>query len=143
MVICKGSLHHIPNVGEALKEIRRALKPGGVLVLSEPCRDNRFWRAIDLAYIKRSRHFSEVHSPFRSKDLEALLSANGFTIRATRPFGFLAFPLCGLAYLFPLMRYMPFNTVLTRWLIRFDELILKIPLVRDFRWHLVVYANRV
>lgn len=48
-VICTNSFHHYPQHLAALKEMRRVLKPGGVLVLVDPRKDHLFgWAAIDL-----------------------------------------------------------------------------------------------
>lgn len=48
-VICTNSFHHYPQHLAALKEMRRVLKPGGLLVLVDPRKDHLFgWAAIDL-----------------------------------------------------------------------------------------------
>lgn len=48
-IICTNSFHHYPQHLAALKEMRRVLKPGGVLVLVDPRKDHLFgWAAIDL-----------------------------------------------------------------------------------------------
>ncbi len=48
-VICTNSFHHYPDHFLALCEMRRVLKPRGLLVLVDPRRDHLFgWAAIDL-----------------------------------------------------------------------------------------------
>lgn len=39
-VLCSGVLHHLPDLSGALPEIRRVLKPNGILFAREPNRDN-------------------------------------------------------------------------------------------------------
>ncbi len=44
-VVCTNSFHHYPQHFPALREMRRVLKPGGVLGLVDPRKDNVFGRA--------------------------------------------------------------------------------------------------
>jgi len=45
-VVCAFSvLHHIPNVSHVLQEAFRVLKPGGLLLIREPCSSMGDWRA--------------------------------------------------------------------------------------------------
>ena len=48
-IVCTNSFHHYPNHFASLQEMRRVLKPGGLLVLVDPRQDNIFGRmAIEL-----------------------------------------------------------------------------------------------
>lgn len=49
-VLCSGMLHHLPSLALALPEIRRVLKPGGILIAREPNEDNFAARQPELAF---------------------------------------------------------------------------------------------
>lgn len=143
MVICKGSLHHLNYPDKAIKEISRILKKDGFLIVSEPCRDNIIWRKMGLLYVKFSKRFSNHHRLFYSKTLKRMMAQNGFEIQKIRYLGFIAFPLCGIAHQFPIMKFIPFNCVFTKILIKIDEIFMKMPLVKEFYWHIIIYSRKI
>jgi ubiquinone/menaquinone biosynthesis C-methylase UbiE len=143
IVICKGSLHHLTNPEDAIKEIWRVLKKNGLFILSEPCRDNVFWHNVGVAYTKLSRNFSNHHHLFYSNLLKKIIMNNGFTIQRIQYFGFVGFPLCGIAYQLPIMKFIPFNYTLCKILIRLDKSFSKIPLLRRFNWHIIIHSKKI
>jgi 2-polyprenyl-3-methyl-5-hydroxy-6-metoxy-1,4-benzoquinol methylase len=50
-VLCWGVLMHIPEVGRAVRELARVVKPGGALVVSEGNTDS--WEAVALRVVKK------------------------------------------------------------------------------------------
>jgi len=142
IVICKGTLHHLAEPHKAIKEIYRILKKEGTLLISEPCRDNFIWRNIGLIYTKYSKHFDSRHRLFYAGELMEMLSQNGFKIQKTRYLGIIAFPLCALAYLFPVMKFIPFNDYVTRVLIKIDEKIIRALFIKKFHWHIIIRSQK-
>ena len=60
-IFLQGGLHHVkPSLDLVISEISRILKPGGVLIASEPANDN--W------LIKKVRHWQYYHSHHQGND---------------------------------------------------------------------------
>lgn len=102
-VLCAEVLEHVPEPLQALKEIRRVLKPNGYLVMSTPL----------LMYLH-----NEPHDFYRytNHGLAHLLKQAGFTIESIEPSGaFFSFvqgtiatTLIGLTYRIPLLSQLVF-----------------------------------
>lgn len=142
-VVCRGSLHHVPVPEKGLKEIWRVLKKGGSLIISEPCADSLLLRLPRKLFIKKSDRFEDSHRSFTSRELFHMLRGAGFSIQKKKKFGFLAFPLCGMSDILPIMKFLPFNKVITRLLIFVDKALASIPLVNNESWHIIIKSLKV
>ena len=90
IVICSSVLYHqwVKDVAGALREMRRVLRPGGLLLLNVPA--FRFLHsAHDDAVMTAHR--------FKRKEIKRLLLGNGFTIRQLTYWTTLLFPLAVVA----------------------------------------------
>ncbi len=143
-VVCRGALHHAASLPETLAEIRRVLRPGGRLRLSEPGADSFLLRIPRARWRHDSDHFDEAHLALHLRETCNRLQECGFDVERQRKFGFLAFPLCGLSDLLPVLRKLPAGVAsfLTQGLILFDAACARIPLVRHESWHMIVRARR-
>lgn len=145
-VVWRGSLHHMPSVSGALEEVARVLKPGGYLLLCETCNDSLMLRALRQAYLafytRVSDNIEKNHPSFRSPELLCLIQRAGLAIRKVQRFGYLAYPLGSMPEYIPLMRYVPFNVALTRFLIRLDHLAARTPGVRSQAWAITILAQK-
>lgn len=142
IVFCRGSLHHLPNPITAIQEIYDKLKPGGFFVLSEPCDDSLLLRLPRKIFREKSGRFTLGHKAFRSNEITEMLCNCGFKIKSMRNFGLLAFPLCGLSDILPLMRFLLFRKALTKTLILFDEIAARTPLLKKQCWHIMIKAQK-
>jgi SAM-dependent methyltransferase len=73
LATCLGVLHHIPNAGHVLREIARALKPGGIFLLREPILTMGDWR-------KPRRGLTRNERGFPLAWLDEKLAAAGFRV---------------------------------------------------------------
>ncbi len=74
VVICHHALEHVPEPWEALREMRRLLKPGGRLGLWVPCEKERRYRRFDPAEPNHHLYSWNVQS------LGNLVTEAGFTV---------------------------------------------------------------
>lgn len=90
-VILRGTLHHVPDIDQALQELHRTLRQGGTLILHEPCGDSLL---VQWGRRKLSRRHERY---FRTREIEEYLVGNGFVCTVKRRTGYMAF---GFSYLF-------------------------------------------
>ena len=136
VVVVQGALHHArPVLADVLGEIHRILRPGGVLVGSEPANDHPLTHAFREWQYRRSA--MQGNDPdeegFDRAELAACLGAAGLRLDRYRQFGFIAYPLMGNTDLVPLLRRAR-SRRLGSALLRFDELLEHVPGIRGLAW---------
>lgn len=80
-------LHHIGDVGQALAEVRRCLRPGGVLFLVETTEDNPIIRWGRRLYPKWLG--DEINAPFYFAELQETLGDYGFRVERAQQYSVL------------------------------------------------------
>ena len=126
-VFARGALHHSADLGSALLEVRRVLKPGGRLVAAEPREDCWLARVARRGLYRLSSDFDEQDLRFREGELCDLLAQAGLRLLASRGFGYAAYTLAGFPDKFDPLRRVPGAEFLVRGLIRLDAVIAEVP----------------
>jgi SAM-dependent methyltransferase len=133
-ILAKGVLHHLPNMESAVVEIERVLKPGGIVVLSDP--NLSPLRVLKHVLKNPDNHFSNLHRSIRPSDLirkiKPYLEVVGF-----KYFGFLAYPAA-----FPDILPLSVSETRMETLIRFDQIIARIPFLNQFCWAFKLMARK-
>lgn len=142
VVFCKGSLHHTRDHVGFLKNCRRVLREGGVLIMSEPCNDNPLIRLARRVMYKKSRHFDEGDEGFTRKGIVALTERAGFEVLRVKKYGVLAYVFAGFPDHLGLLRHVPGNALLTRLFLRLDRWICAVPGLSLLGFHVVVVARQ-
>ena len=141
VVFCKGSLHHTRDHVGFLGNCRRALRAGGVLVMSEPCNDNPLIRLARAVMYRRSRHFDEGDEGFTRKGIVALCEAAGLEVVKVKKYGVLAYVFAGFPDHLGVLRRVPGSAALTRAMLWLDRRICAVPGLSLLGFHVVVVAR--
>lgn len=141
VVFCKGSLHHTRDHVGFLSNCREALKPGGVLIMSEPCNDNPIIRLARALLYKKSEHFDEGDQGFTKKDIIRLQEEAGFEVTKVKKYGILAYTFAGFPDHLGILRFIPGNALLTKLFIGLDRVICATPGLSIFGFHIVTVAK--
>lgn len=79
LIICNASFHHYPHPKRALEEMRRVLRPGGVLILGDPTLRIGVLAKIFNCFIKYSN--SGDAYIWRRKEITRLFGDKGFKVK--------------------------------------------------------------
>jgi SAM-dependent methyltransferase len=142
VAICRGSLCHVDDMPRAITELHRILKPGGVLVVSEPSMDSAVLRVPRVLITRRSKLFKKSHRAYYSGDFRRLFNRVGLRIFRDEYFGYLSFPLCGMSDVIPLIQRLPAKTVVAAGLVAVDRALVHVPLLKKQAWHIVLAGRK-
>lgn len=123
VVMCRGSLHHLPSLNSALREIYRVLAAGGYLVFSEPSNGSLIVRLARRIMYRLSDKFDEEDEGYRMETFADVISSNGFHIKSMQYLGMLGYIFAGFPDRLGLLKHIPGNRTLVQFFIAFDEII--------------------
>lgn len=124
LVICRGGLHHLPDLVGAAREIHRVLKKNGTFLSFDPCDDLPLIQWLRRVMYRMFSFFDDEHERgLTSKELAAAFVQGGLAVKEMRKFGFVGYTVSGIeAHLFPrLFAILPRANVLGDWLCKIDE----------------------
>ncbi|HUI24943.1 MAG TPA: class I SAM-dependent methyltransferase [Candidatus Kryptonia bacterium] len=134
-IICRGVLHHVPDIERGFRQLFAIAKDGGDLVVAEPVRNTPVHGLRVMAKLCSATTLTSAQW------IEAAQAA-GFQMVRWFPIGYLAFPLLGYPEMSYVFRYAPFRMPLARFLLRVDRLIERLPFVRAWSWQAVFHFKK-
>jgi len=160
-IMIVGALHHLPSPINFFKEARRALSPGGLLIIGfEPNSWPYFVFYPFIRFVKKiirlDRYIKSIHSGvsigdsetegFSYSDFKLLLNESNLKLvkiqRIWFLFGFIHTILSIINSKLPSDKKIKIPTFLQKIIIYIDELILSIPIIKNFCWHWTLVAKK-
>jgi ubiquinone/menaquinone biosynthesis C-methylase UbiE len=158
-ILIVAALHHLPSPERFFAAAKRALKPGGILIIGfEPNRWPYFTVIPVLRFLGWILHPNRKFNPgetsiadmetrgFVEADFERFLSQNGLKkLRLQRIWylgGFVQFAVLFINRKRPVEQYTDLPLILQRALVVCDDFLSRIPLLRRFCWHWTLVAQR-
>ena len=124
LVVCRGGLHHLPDLPDAVREIRRVLRNGGTFLAFDPCDDLLLIRGVRRLMYRLFAFFdADNERGLATREVTTALATTGFDIIEVKRFGFVGYLASGVeAHLFPrLFGCFPRLDRAAAWLCRIDE----------------------
>jgi ubiquinone/menaquinone biosynthesis C-methylase UbiE len=133
-IVCRSLLHHVKNKQRTISEMNRVLNHKGELIILEPIQS--LLSLMPRNVIKESEHFSSQHGDFKEKELFDLLKKN-FKMDRIINVGYIAYPLVGFPDIMNLNKYIPFKSCTIPLLMKFDEVLSKLPIINKQSWGII------
>ena len=141
-VLCRGSIHHLPDLDVAFREIARVLEPGGKLVFSEPSNDSLINRLARRRMYAGSNEFHNEDEGLRRREILPMLREAGFVLERSRGFGLAAYTLCGFPDKVAWLNHVPLSGAVAKALIMVDRMFESLPVVGRLALHWQVRARK-
>jgi len=139
-VFARALLHHLPEPARGVAEIERVLKTGGRVIFCDTLYS--VLSALPRAIVnKKSEHFSEDHKNLRESEILNMIKPY-LKIKRIYYFGYIAYPLLGFPDVLDIFKFFPLKNFLAKLLIKIDEFIGAIPLIKKQAWGIMVIAEK-
>lgn len=140
IIFGRSLLHHLPDPKKGIEEMKRVVRDKGKIVLVDT--NNSILSRLPRRITKNGGHFSEDHKNFHIDELMGIINKE-FKITDIYFFGYIAYPLLGFPDLIDIFKYIPFSRLISKVLIKIDEIIAKIPIIKKNSWGVMICANKV
>jgi len=152
-VFMVAALHHFENQEDLLTEVKRVLKPGGLIIFAmEPSKFmmsfTKMFAGVDCLRIHDGQsEADETHAGYSLIDFRKLAKNNQvLAVKIKRVWlilGFFHYGLEGLFRLLKLKKRLKLPKIMEWLFLLLDELLLKIPFLNNLNWHwIVVYRKK-
>lgn len=139
IIFGRSLLHHLPDPRKGIEEMKRVVRDNGRIVLVDT--NDSILSRLPRRIIKKRGHFSEDHKNFYIDELIGIINKE-FKITQIYFFGYIAYPLLGFPDLIDIFKYIPFRNLISKMLIKIDEIIAKIPIIKKNSWGVMICAEK-
>jgi ubiquinone/menaquinone biosynthesis C-methylase UbiE len=140
VVFARGLLHHLPRPERGFSEIMRVLKPGGRACFMDPNK-GAITTTIRKAF-QSAEKFSKDHKDFNAGKYRNMIE-KGADIDTFQYFGYVAYPILGAPDIMNVFSIFHLPLWMAKALIKIDDKIGKIPLIKNQSFGLLTSATKI